>query len=86
MNGKLLKDVKDIFEAIVLPHVENIKEDIKDINKKMEKVTNGVVNNRVEIKGNKKDIQNTKNNSRNYILLAGLIFAGITLLIKLFWK
>ncbi len=86
MNGKQLKQVQEIFDIVVKPHIENIKDDVRGIDKKMEKVTNGVVTNKVKIEGNKKDIQNVKGNFRNYILLAVAIFAGITLAIKLFWR
>lgn len=86
MNGKSIKEIQEIFNAIVLPHIENIKDDVKDIKKQVDEVSKCVVSNKVKIEGNKKDIQNMKNNFRNYVLLVGLIFTGITLLIKLFWK
>ena len=86
MDAKSIKNIQETFSLIVLPHIQNIKEDIKDINRKMEKITNGVVNNKVKIEGNKKDIQNIKSNFRNNILIAGLIFTAITVLIKIFWR
>lgn len=86
MNGKGINEIQQIFNAIVLPHIENIKEDVKNINKKMEKVTNCIVKNKVKIEGNKKDITNIGKNFRNYILLAGFILTVITFLINLMMK
>jgi len=86
MNGRLTKDIHEIFNAIVLPHIENIKEDIKDMNKKVDKITKCIVKNKVKIEGNKKDITNIGKNFRNNILLGGFIIAVITLLINIIIK
>lgn len=86
MNGKNLQQVKEIFDIVVKPHIENIKKDVNGIDKKIEKIFSLTNKNEVSIVKNETNIKNIKGNFRNYILLVGVIFAGITVLIKLFWK
>jgi len=80
MNGELLREVKEIFNDIVMPHIENIKEDVTDIKDKIEKVTNSVSTNQTTIEVNKTNIDNIHKNFRNNIILTGVILAAISIL------